>query len=749
MATTSTGRTPWPRAARAVALGCLLWPSIAPGAEARRLVPARGLVAYLEFDGLDAHAEAWKATAARAMLGGTPAGSMINELNRQLADRLLKALPGAKLDGDDLVAIQDRLIRSGFALGVHREADGEPALTLVAPVAGRGDARERFERLARFCLDPSGTSDLPAPTRVRGRDVRQLGEAGRPGPEAGIPVPVPPADEAPKAAVPAGPWLSWWVEGDDLVLVAGPTADPKGHDGLVAGVLDAIERKGGDASTHPGYAAASAQGGDIRGFEPDGLFFVEPGAMGTLPGASSRVGGLGLPGRVEGLRLPSARYFNDDVKYIELDSSKARPARLAEEVPAAPSKPEPAAEAPKPQAGVEAGPDDPLGLKGIGRVVGRWGFEGKALVSDLRVDAPRPRKGATALLDGPALRKDQLPPIPKAARSFAVGTFEPARLADRVQAALDAFVPDSAEVQGQVKAGVRDFFGLNLRDDVLARLGPTWAVCSISPRAEAGEGPSPADPVVLVALKDAEGFARALDVAASRFNAKIRELDAPGDAARGGPGADVPILALEALPAPARGYQLTSPAGLVAWLGGMRPTIRVGKGFVALASDPSGAGEALAAEGDPDRRWRPAGELARGFEGLPGSLTLLGVGDPGGGSWTAMIPALPVVVQTLFGLFDADLASNVLGLVGVPRPGGFRVRIAPAKVPRWDDLKVHLFPSVLAASVDDRGLRVVVREAFPFAPWGDESSLDTSVSWTGGGGAKQNFKFNWKKRLGR
>ena len=790
MASTSTGLAPW---ARLASLCCVLWASVSilpaaePGASARGLVPARGLVAYLEFDGLDAHAEAWKATAARAMLEGTPAGSMMDELMRQLADAALKLAPGAKVGGADLVGFRGDLVRSGFAVGVHEEAEGGPSLTLAIPGLGRAGARERFERLARFCLDPAGGGEFPPPTRVRGREVRQLVAANQPGP-AKVIIPDAPGDEAPRPAAPAAPWLTWWFEGDDLVLVSGPGGAPKAHAGRVAAVLDAIERKGADASTHPGYVAALAEGGDIRGFEPDGLFFVEAGAIRALLGAG---GGMALPGPIEGLKLPPGRYMPDDVKYFEpakvvptparIDPSSVpaparvepaptpRPARVEPaKVEPAPGrveglKPEPAkllepVPAPAPADGPElaAGADDPIGLAGLGRVVGRWGFEGKALVSDLRVEASRPRQGVLVALDRPTLRKDQLPPIPKRAASFAVGTFEPLKLADRAGALLDAFAPELAEAKAQVADGFRDFFGLRPREDVLARLGTTWAVCSISPRAKPGDGPArpgPADLALLVGLADAEGFARALGVAAARFNAKVRELDGPGDAPKGEPGADAPILALEALKPPDRGYQLTSPAGLVAWLGdGVRPTIRVGRGLVALALDPDTARDALAGELDPESRWRPTGELARAFEGLPDTLALLCVGDPAEGTWAATIPSLPVIAQTVSGLLGAAGAgspADLLGLVGVPKAGGFRVRIAPSKVPKWDDLRGHLFPSLLAASVDDRGVRVVAREAFPLAPLGDEDSLDTSISWTSGGGLKQQFKFTVKKRLGR
>jgi hypothetical protein len=55
----------------------------AAGADVRpsphRYIPARNLIAYFEFDGLDAHADAWERTEAHAALVKTKAGAMTRE----------------------------------------------------------------------------------------------------------------------------------------------------------------------------------------------------------------------------------------------------------------------------------------------------------------------------------------------------------------------------------------------------------------------------------------------------------------------------------------------------------------------------------------------------------------------------------------------------------------------------------------------------------------------------------------------
>src|SRR5262249_17880653 len=133
----------------------------------QRYIPARGLVAYVEFDGLRAHAGAWEATAAHAMLAGTPAGAMMTEIARQVTDRLLKIAPAGKLTGADLVALQDHLIHEGFAIRLHRHGDDFYSWTIILNGAGRRGSRERFERILEFVFTPTPPARLPTPIRLR------------------------------------------------------------------------------------------------------------------------------------------------------------------------------------------------------------------------------------------------------------------------------------------------------------------------------------------------------------------------------------------------------------------------------------------------------------------------------------------------------------------------------------------------------------------------------------------------------
>jgi hypothetical protein len=768
-----------PRAARFATtsrsmLILLLWGACAfavdPRPSTSRLLPAKALTFYIEYDGLDAHSEAWKATAAYAMIHRQPTGQMVADISKQVIDRLLKSMAAAevpvddlgtrftlanalakltataKVSGDDVVALHDHLFQNGFTIAVYDHGQGIGSGVIVLRGLGRKDARERFGRLARLVYEADGRK-IPAPIKFRGRELYR----SKPNPKdkdkdkpkpgaavqllpAGVVVPPPPVEIVP--APPDGdgakvePMLdldeTWWFERDDLIIVEGPSSALPGEKkpdaakgeapaptlDAVALVLDAIEGKAPNASTHPAYKAALAEGSDVVGFESNGFFFLEPvNGGGLLQGLMEGAGGTAQALQVT---LPSI----PDV-LPKPEPKPGAPATMLDELKL-------------------------LGLDQVKRLVGRWGFQGKALLCDVRIEIPAPRKGLAALLDQPSFRKDRLPPIPRGAGSFALGSFDAARTFDRTVAWLKTLDPAAAaEVDAGVATldrAVKEATGQRLREDLLRHLGPTWCMYAApDPRKDhAGD----AIPTLLVEVDDAEAFARVLDALATRMNNYLRDL-------QGGAKAEEPAaIALVRLPAPEHGYRLASPAGLIPWLTDeVEPTILLGKSYLVVAANPALARAAALAESQPANRWTPADELANAFACLPPGLTSLSVGNPSDSSWPELVANLPKYVQFLGNFVDvpdteavaAPPGSELLTLLGVPRAGGFRVRIDPSKVPRAIDIRALLFPSVLATAVDDRGLRFISREAIPFACLGAESNTSRVL----GKGPNYNIKMKY------
>ncbi len=145
-----------------------------PKPASRQFIPADALIAYIEFDGIDAHFDAWNATAAHGLLVKTTAGSMMTELARQVLDRFLKVVPEAKLTGDDLIALHDHLLHRGFGVALRSHGDETLSLTVVLNGVGRKEVRERFERVLQLLLAPGESGKLPSPARLRDRSVYQV-----------------------------------------------------------------------------------------------------------------------------------------------------------------------------------------------------------------------------------------------------------------------------------------------------------------------------------------------------------------------------------------------------------------------------------------------------------------------------------------------------------------------------------------------------------------------------------------------
>lgn len=845
-------------AMRRVATGLMLFvvAGSAAGAEPRsrpaRLMPGRGLVAYLEYEGLEAHARAWKATAASAILQETPAGAMIADLARQVLDRLLQEIPGVKLSSTDLLGLPNDVLSQGFALAVYTHGAEDSSFALVLNGIGRDEPRARFERLLRGfrTIDPEVRAEPDVPVRLRGRQVHRLAGSAGPMPDLGFPVA--PAEPRKPPAKPE-PYLSWWFEGDALIVVVGPSGvagpDPAGappkaaaptHDDQFNAVLDAIEGKRPNITAHPGYMAALDEGKDIAGFEPNGLFFIELGSDGGLLkglmgggiepdwtdllspfGLISPFGGLGAlqpaigpklqpgstPSRLP-VGIPPGLAPSDDLGSplgppppdnlgLPLGPPPDEPGPPLGPPPDEPGPPlgpppddlgpplgpppvdpgpPPASVAPAPapvvplHVGPPVGPapapglEEPalvaeakdkrdqkeidaieaLGLKGVTRILGRWGFEGKGLVTDVRLETQGPRKGLVGFLEQPAFGKDRLPPIPKGVPAFVIASFDPSRSYDQAVRLLQALMPEAKEEVDQVEKLVRDATGLGLRANLLAHLGPTWSVYQV-PGADQARDQEHRE-VMVVGTDDAVAIGKALDALAIRANEALRQLE-------GGPGPDrdtPPILMLERLPAPARGYQLVSPARLVPWLDeAVRPTVMIGRSHVAIAANPALARAALAAEAEPGGAWQPDGEVATTFACLPAGLSSLSVGDPRESAMPEFVATLPASVQfwgNMLGIAsapDAGPKSLLQMALGIPGPGGLRVRIDPAKVPKAAELQARLFPSVLASVVDDRGVRWIGREAFPLAcvPLGD--SLKVKKTWNLTNPAESKLKVNF------
>ena len=223
---------------------------IAPAAEPlARYFPRRDLVAYVEYDGIDAHSEAWKTAASPRILDETPTGAMLRQgLSRRSSKRPCPTR-ARRFPRTDVASFAP-LLRgpaSAFA-AINRKPDDPSAKPIVhRPRRPGGTAG------ASLLKKIIAAADLPAEVftplvKPGGRKLTLLGGS-------------------------EGPGVAWWVEKDDLVfsLIKADYADA---------MIAALDGKEPNAVDHPHRVELAAS---ADGFEPVGLAFLDMAALPKMP----------------------------------------------------------------------------------------------------------------------------------------------------------------------------------------------------------------------------------------------------------------------------------------------------------------------------------------------------------------------------------------------------------------------------------------------------------------------------------
>ncbi len=163
-----------------------------PGQEARpadreagaatlaRYVPLKDLLAYLEFDGLDAHADAWRTSAAYKLLNDTKLGIVLEDLAFQGIEVIQETTPREeRVTGAEVVGFIKHMARNGFVLGVSRKGPGHFRVVAVLRHADRPEFK-RLLKIAgaenRHAVDEE-KSDAPA-IQQAGSKLHRLGADG-------------------------------------------------------------------------------------------------------------------------------------------------------------------------------------------------------------------------------------------------------------------------------------------------------------------------------------------------------------------------------------------------------------------------------------------------------------------------------------------------------------------------------------------------------------------------------------------
>ncbi len=216
--------------------------SAAAGVPLSRYVPKDNLIVYVEFAGIDAHADAWQKTSAYRMLNETPLGVMLEAVSGQLLDKWLAFVPNHPVGGTDLVTLFKHATRSGWVVAIGAGPKGSGAAStgsLQGALVLRGgagkDVRSVTSRLVGWCM---GNQAKPTIKQTAGRTIV-----------------VPPAAAA-AAGAKAGPGWVWWAEQTDLVVAL---FSPASADAIIA----SIDGKVPCAAEHPAVVELKKPEGNL------------------------------------------------------------------------------------------------------------------------------------------------------------------------------------------------------------------------------------------------------------------------------------------------------------------------------------------------------------------------------------------------------------------------------------------------------------------------------------------------------
>lgn len=351
----------------------------------------------------------------------------------------------------------------------------------------------------------------------------------------------------------------------------------------------------------------------------------------------------------------------------------------------------------------------PLGIESLRRIDLRWGVQNEAVVTDLRLIAPSPRKGIFAIFDQPTFNNKSLPPMPGGIESFAALSLDPAKVYGEIVDFMRG--TGSTEAVDDFEKLVKARTKMAWKDDILAKLGPKMSVLIFPGKTAAKADPEKASGVlgslgsalasagsvgqvpklaILIETKDAKTLAKPLDELILIANRKIKAaLAAPGEApeaTRSGSGRGRSTAKKSAASTSAPEFRLTSTGSnqpksyslnlptAYAALTNARPVIALGKSHLIIATSADAAKTALAFDDKPKAE-ALAGKTAEAVEAMPDGLIALSVFD-NSEEQARIIANLPKELETQF----AALADNP-ALAGLPAGGAGGAAQPPAGSP--------------------------------------------------------------------
>ena len=326
-----------------------------------------------------------------------------------------------------------------------------------------------------------------------------------------------------------------------------------------------------------------------------------------------------------------------------------------------------------------------LGLSSLNSVLVQSGYKGRSLFSTCDIDAPGPRTGLLGLSGQTTMTLADLPPMPIENVGFYAQSVSPTAVYDEVlklaRNVAKLGPPDASEQLEQVLEQMPEFLGCDLRDDLLAALGPVQCLYSDLNQAVFG-----ADYGAALQVKDAK-----------KLKATIGKFL---DQAAG----QIPPQFLSVVRRQKHGRELVT---LQIGGGGFNPTLVLDDKWLGIGwTSQTAESFAMRLNGDLPS-WKPNAETTESLATVPKQFAAISVSYP-----RQTIRGLVAAAPLLLGFVEAG--ANQAAQFGAIPP--IKLPNTAIELPPAELVVKPLFPNVSFAVVDQAGIHWTTRSSAPAIP---------------------------------
>ncbi|MBC8114570.1 MAG: DUF1559 domain-containing protein, partial [Candidatus Saccharimonas sp.] len=327
-----------------------------------------------------------------------------------------------------------------------------------------------------------------------------------------------------------------------------------------------------------------------------------------------------------------------------------------------------------------------IGVSSVNTVLMQSGYKGRSLWSTMDIDAPGPRTGLLGLSSQSTMTLADLPPLPIENVGFYAQSLSLAKAYDEVLDLVRNLAklgpPDASEQLEGYLEQMPEFLGCNLRDDLLAALGPVQ--CAYSDLNQAVFG---ADYGFAVQVKDAAKLRATLG----------KLLDHATD--------QIPPQFFSVVRRQKHGRELVT---LQIGGGGFNPTFVIDDKWLGFGSSSQSAESfAMRLSGDLPS-WKPNAETTESLAFVPKQFAAVSVAYP-----RQTLRSLVAAAPFLIGL--AEMGINQASQFGAIPP--IELPKTAIDLPPAELVVKPLFPNVSFAVVDKTGIHWTTRSSAPAVPF--------------------------------